>query len=301
MPELSGRKVTLLVAGLVIAVACAGGTAETSSSTSSPTGTSPTSTTTMVLATSHGTVDAMLVLGDWGSGTPSQEAVAEAMSRYADEHAVAAVLTTGDNFYTDDTETLMRPISWATTAGIPFWITWGNHDVESQGRIGQLDEAFDSPPRWAVYGWGLIDVVVLDSNQIDTDEQLEFLDDAISDSTRPTVVAFHHPVYSCGLYGPDEDILDQWVTLFDDDVFLVLNGHDHNYQRFESGDTTFIVTGGGGERIYPVGACAGANPEIGSSAELHHFLAMTQTDTTVVVEVISVTGEVIDEVRLPLP
>jgi hypothetical protein len=85
--------------------------ATTTSSTMAATTTAPSTTTTTF---GDRDSDALLVIGDWGSGTLPQGAVAGAMMRYAEDNAVEAILTTGDNFYSDDAEFLMHPFGWAS-------------------------------------------------------------------------------------------------------------------------------------------------------------------------------------------
>jgi len=296
--------VSKAVPALLLAVlsACSpeiAGTTSTNEAVERSTTTAESSTTsTTSLATS--TSSQVLVLGDWGSGTSSQRSIADAMARHAATHEIDAILTTGDNFYSDDADLLMEPLGWAVEGDIPFWITWGNHDRETNTRIDAVDDSFGSPPRWAVFEWGTVDVIVLDSNQVDSDDQREFLMDALADTDDPTIVVFHHPALSCGSYRDSQPILDQWVPLFDDDVFLVLSGHDHNYQRFEHDGVIYVVSGGGGQSLYEIGECDVDHPELLGGKTVHHFLVLDQTDG-VTVTALDVNGNVIDEVDLALP
>ena len=272
--------------------------AATTSSSAEPT--TATTTTTLVDTTTTlevGDVDAVLVVGDWGSGNLPQGAVAGAMMRYAEANEVEAILTTGDNLYSDDIEFLLHPFSWAIEAEIPFWVAWGNHDVESEDRIDAMVEAFDDPPRWTSHRWGRVDVVILDSTDIDSEEQLQFLTDTLAASERATIVALHHPPYSCGSHSDSENVEDTFLPLFDEDVFLVLSGHDHNYQRFQDGDITFVVTGGGGAELTDLDTCSVDHPERSSGESIHHFLVLEQRDA-VVVSVIDVNGTTLDTWRM---
>ena len=220
--------------------------------------------------------------------------------RYAEDHDVAAILTTGDNFYSDDAEFLMEPYSWSEETGIPWWITWGNHDIDSEQRIEAVNQVFDDPPRWTAHRWGGIDVVSLDSTQVDSEEQDEFLEEELSESTNQTIVVFHHPRYTCGTYS-DTDSVDRWVSQFDDDVVLVLNGHEHSYQRFEVDDVIYTVTGGGGAALTDLVACPDGHPDRDAGESVHHFLALTQGDEGLTLTAIDVNGDVIDEFSLALP
>lgn len=296
--------------GVVVLSACATGdpTGTASSTTVSPT--IPTSTETTILAPVDATTTTLaftpagtelFVVGDWGSGLLPEGAVAGAMQRHAEMRDVEALLTTGDNLSSNDAKFLLRPYSWVEEGGIPWWITWGNHDVESEDRIEAVNQAFASPPRWAIHRWGDIDVVIVDSTQVTNPAQAVFLTTAMAQSNRPTIVAMHHPPYSCTHVEPTIDEVDQVVELLDHDVVLVLSGHDHSYQRFERGDVSFVVTGGGGSPLHELSDCPADHPELLVGAALHHFVVLTQTAESIELAAIDVNGDVIDETSVALP
>jgi hypothetical protein len=242
----------------------------------------------------------LLVVGDWGSGTEPQGAVAGAMARFAEGDQIAAILTTGDNFYSDAAEFLLAPFDWAIGGGIEFWIAWGNHDVETPDRIEAVNDAFGGPPMWTSHVWGEAEVVILDSNHVHDEAQLAFLESEMDRIEAPTIVVFHHPALSCSDNGDAESIFEAWVPLFDEDVVLVLSGHDHNYQRFEMEEITYVVTGGGGGRLHGLEDCPAGHPERIEAAEIHHFLLMDQDRERIRVDVIDVVGGVIDSFDIPL-
>lgn len=311
--DLRSAAALLLVAGLLSACGSGSGNGATSTPTTTSTPDSATTTTNIATATSpapstttssSATVelpDNLVVVGDWGSGTAPEGAVAGAMQRYVRDNDVAAILTTGDNFYSDDAEFLMQPYGWVAEETIDWWITWGNHDVESDSRVEAVNKTFDKPPRWGVHSWGAIDVIVLDSNQITSLEQGAFLLRAMAGSERPTVIVLHHPPYSCSHHGSTTEVVNQVIGIFDEDVFLVLSGHDHNYQRFENQDVTYVVTGGGGRSLYDLQECPANHPERLAGAELHHFLALQQQESSLQMTVFDVNGETIESLRLELP
>jgi predicted phosphodiesterase len=244
--------------------------------------------------------ESLLVVGDWGTGTDGQREVAEQMANYARRRTVAAIVTTGDNFYSDDASDLMKPFAWATDRDIPFLIAWGNHDVETQRRIELIDHTFGHPPRWWSHDWGPVDIVILDSNQVDSDQQRRFLLDSLTTSDDPTIVVLHHPPYSCGVHGDTEIVQDEWLPHFDDDVFLVLSGHEHTYQHFESDDITYVVTGGGGGGLTELGDCPNDHPRRIAGKATHSFVVLELTDS-LNVTALDAGGEVIDEFSLRLP
>jgi predicted phosphodiesterase len=242
----------------------------------------------------------LMVVGDWGSGTSAQTAVASAMASHAEDREMAAIVTTGDNLYSDDAETLMEPFAWVAEREIPFIVSWGNHDIESQDRVAVVDQAFGDPPLWSRHRWGDVELVIIDSNQVDSEAQLDFLQAALSAGDDPTVIVFHHPPYSCGSHGPTTATQDEWLPHFDDDVFLVLSGHEHNYQRFESEDVTFVVTGGGGAGVTDLAPCPANHPGRRKGQAVNHFVALHQGEG-LELTAIDLEGTVLDEVVLPLP
>lgn len=243
----------------------------------------------------------LLVLGDWGSGTSAQEEVARAMADAAEALDPVAIVTTGDNFYSDDAAALMEPYRWATARDIPFLITWGNHDIENANRVEIIDETFDDPPNWVVHEWGAVDLLLLDSNQVDSTEQVEFMTTVLESSSDPTIVVFHHPPYSCGAHGDTPSVKETWVPKFDDDVFLVLSGHEHNYQRFKIENVSYVVTGGGGRTLTELAVCSTDHPDRVAGASTHNFVTLEQERGEVSLTALDADGTVIDEVSLPLP
>ena len=303
-----------LALSVVLLLGACGGeaTANTSTSTTAVTSTSAvTSLPTVITSTTVSSTTpsaraesdsaSLLVFGDWGSGTLPQGAVAGAMQRYAEQNDPHAILTTGDNFYSDDWEFLMEPYGWATESEIPFWITWGNHDVETETRIGAVNQVFGDPPRWTVQEWGGLDIIILDSNQITSPQQALFFLNAMSDSDRPTIVAMHHPPYSCAHRESTSELINQVVEILDDDVVLVLSGHEHVYQRFEHDGVAYVVTGGGGATIYELSECPVTQPEPLAGEATYHFLALEQTTTSMQVTAIDINGDVIDEFTVSFP
>ena len=92
-------------------------------------------------------------------------------------------------------------------------------DVEDPDRIEAVNRAFEDPPRWVAFSWGAVDMVILDSTQVNSAEQRGFLE-AEMESNRPTVVALHYPPYSCAGRDDGREVLSTWVPAFDDDVVL---------------------------------------------------------------------------------
>lgn len=146
---------------------------------------------------------------------------------------------------------------------IPFFPARGNHDF---GR--SFYEGFFSPPSfnsgselYYSFDYGKLHVLVLDTSTLLTDEaQTQFAEADLADQEsqgypRPIVVAFHSAGVSDGRHGNNRVVRDQWFPIFQEyGVDLVLQGHDHIYERFNPiNGVTYVVTGGGGAGLYDAG------------------------------------------------
>jgi len=124
--------------------------------------------------------------------------------------------------------------------------------------------------RWYSLDWGPdLHVVVLDSEILDNgsntwNTQLAWLENDLSANASRMwkIVIFHRPPYSSGPHGSNSAIRQAWGPIFDNyHVDLVVNGHDHLYERtypiYEntvksspSEGTVYIVSGGWGAPLY---------------------------------------------------
>jgi hypothetical protein len=86
--------------------------------------------------------------------------------------------------------------------------------------------------------------------------------DLAAHRTRCTLAYWHHPRFSSGLHGNTQTVAPLWRALYDAGADLVLNGHDHDYERFapqtpagradaRRGIREFVV-GTGGRSHYPI-------------------------------------------------
>jgi hypothetical protein len=67
--------------------------------------------------------------------------------------------------------------------------------------------------------------------------QYQFLQNDLQNSAKEcTLVFFHHARFSSGTHGNDADVADFWDLMYNDGVELVLNAHDHTYERFLAQD-----------------------------------------------------------------
>ncbi|MBV1854947.1 metallophosphoesterase family protein [Catellatospora tritici] len=212
-------------------------------------------------------VPAVLVgAGDIGScASDGDEITAKLLDRIP-----GTVFTLGDNAYVAGTAAQFQKC---------YEPYWGRHRDRTRPTIGNHDSRTDEGDPYYDYfgkaagpkgkGWYSYElngwqVLVLNStcDLVDCDadsEQLEWLADELSDSDAKCQVAmFHHPYFTSGSKHHSEPrVKPFWDVLYKHGVDVVLNGHNHNYERFApqnpdgkadaDGIAEFIVgTGGGG-------------------------------------------------------
>jgi acid phosphatase type 7 len=187
------------------------------------------------------------------------------------------VLTLGDNAYPDGTaqdfEECYEP-SWGQfkerTRPAP-----GNHEYESGGASAYFDyfgdAAGDPDKGYYSYDLGGWHFVALNSN---CGEELRCgpgspqgrwleKDLAASDEEACTLAYFHHPLFTSGSYRPGIKRVERlWEILYAGGVDVVLNGHDHNYQRFAPQDPQGRADPEDGIREFVVGTGGRSNYQI---------------------------------------
>lgn len=145
----------------------------------------------------------------------------------------------------------------------------GNHDLKTDGGAPFLEAfgAADAPPlsegRYGSFDYGPLHVVLLDSNEEDSDlldRQVAWLDADLGWATRPWKVAVCHvPLwFGTSLRGNEVSDTQQrvssalWRVCVERGVSVVFAGHQHWYERSRPVEGVVqIVTGGGGEDVRP--------------------------------------------------
>jgi len=208
---------------------------------------------------------------------------------------ISYAAASGRGLLTDDYD----PYEWDAFFGeiepvagsVPWQIAVGNHELEPwyspDGNAGQHARfGFPGPQTYYAFRYGNVGVVSLDANDVSYEIQANLgytegrqtawlaqtLAEFRADPDVDFVVAyFHHCAYcTCISHGSDGGVREAWVPLFDAySVDLVINGHNHVYERTDplregvagaappgsvvypaSAGTTYIVAGAGGKGLY---------------------------------------------------
>ncbi len=144
----------------------------------------------------------------------------------------------------------------------------GNHDFGEKGGAAYYqyfgEAAGEAGKGYYSYDLGTWHIVVLNSecHRVSCEigsEQVEWLRaDLAAHPARCTLAYWHEPRFSSGRYGNNADYEPFWQVLYEHGVEVVLNSHEHLYERFapmtptgkldtERGIRQFIVGTGGGK------------------------------------------------------
>ncbi|MSQ22424.1 MAG: hypothetical protein EXR53_03830 [Dehalococcoidia bacterium] len=242
------------------------------------------------------------VKGDWGSAHPAQAEVTTRMCEWRTHKGFAYVVTTGDNFYNPDGQATASnyydPEQCLFTNWHHYWqAAWGNHDYS--GRATQ--EVLDSPiePKYFMWTEGKVAFFAYDGTVV-TQEQRDWLRREVCASIAPVKIIYgHQPPFSTGEHGSDLTVRDFVHHVARDcGVQLVLSGHDHLYERSAPIDgVTYIVTGGGGQRLYE---CGTTENWVALCDSRYHFLYVVVNNAKIRVQAVGTDGLVFDTVNIPL-
>lgn len=193
------------------------------------------------------------VLGDFGVAEKTQYQLADKMAVLHGKFRFNTVLLTGDNLYggerpQDFKNKFETPYKALLDAGVKFYASLGNHDAREQryyklfNMDGKLYYTFSPQPEVRFFA--------LESTYM-APEQVAWLEKELEISgSKWKIVFFHHPLYSSGeRHGSDVKLRETLEPLFlKYNVSVVLNGHDHFYERIKpQKDITYFVVGSGGK------------------------------------------------------
>lgn len=124
-----------------------------------------------------------------------------------------------------------------------------------------------------------------------TAEQLEWLDSL--PRGKRYVPFFHYPAYpTMAGHGADAKVLRDFVPRFKKlGVKLVLNGHNHGYDRAVVDGVQWVTSGGGGAPLYP---CGPAKAYTKVCASEHHYLKCEASASSIRCIAKTLAGKVLD-------
>jgi calcineurin-like phosphoesterase family protein len=241
--------------------------------------------------------------GDIGwCGSPAPDLTAKLL----EANPTATVFTAGDNAYPNGNA------GDFSACYNPYWgrvknrtkPTPGNHDYATAGASAYFDYFGDAAgPRGAGYysfqrGPWLILMLNSEQEIRAGSVQHEWLGEQLAaNPTGCQMAIWHRPLFTSGKNGPNPDMRDMFRVIYELGVDVLINGHDHSYERFAPQDSTGradptkgvrqFVVGTGGAELYQRASTA-ANSEAFSSS--YGVLKLTLTAGTYQWEFIPTAG-----------
>ncbi|MFL6113099.1 MAG: LamG-like jellyroll fold domain-containing protein, partial [Catenulispora sp.] len=169
---------------------------------------------------------------------------------------LSAVLTLGDNVYEDGTAAAFSA-SYNPTWGLYRNITYpvpGNHDYHTAAGIDYYDyyngagalsgRAGNEGAGYYSFNVGSWHVIALNSNctelpggcGLGSPQEQWLAQDLANDRAACTLAYWHHPLFHSGGEGGGELTQQMFTDLYNAHATLVVNGHEHQYERFAPQD-----------------------------------------------------------------
>ena len=226
------------------------------------------------------------------------------------------IFTAGDNAYEDGTARQFADCyepTWGRVKDRTILPAAGNHDWNTPGAAGYLGYfgtiAAPAGVTWYSRDLGAWHVVVLDSDCVqvggcglDSAQGRWLAADLAASSARCTLAIWHHPRFTSAERGNNDQVGPFWDLLQRDGAELVVNGHEHDYERFAPQDPSGrqerpggireIVVGTGGAELTGFPRTA-ANSEF-RMAGTYGVLRLTLHPANYDWEFLPVTGEIAD-------
>ena len=228
----------------------------------------------------------------------TDEATAKLLDRIS-----GTVFTTGDNVYMRGTYNEYNSCYHTTwgrhksrTKPVP-----GNHDYNTSGAAGYF-QYFSNTPSYYAYNLGDWRIYALNS-EIDvsaTSAQVKWLKKDLAANPKLCVLAYWHRArWSSGRHhGSDSTYQALWETLYGAGAELVINGHEHHYERFKQMDASGaavskglreIVVGTGGAALYRFGSIRSTS--VVRSSSTHGVLKLTLNTNSYTWKFVPVAGQ----------
>lgn len=181
----------------------------------------------------------------------------------------------------------------------PYYPVPGNHEGEASNYFKYFPHS-----RNYSFDYGNAHFIGLDTNitssQFAAQEKWLRADLAAHKNAVWRIVFCHHPLYSSSTGSSriaEAARLSARLLpiLKTGQVQLVLSGHDHNYQRYESEGIQFIVTGGGGAPLY---AMKVTSPLARKTARVYHVCSIHVNGSALSIHVIQPDGTLVEDLQL---
>jgi hypothetical protein len=185
------------------------------------------------------------------------------------------------------------------------FVAIGNHELYEDQAGANFIKYFGFPatPSPRLYGtarWGPVRFFFLNAqHDWSAGEERQWLEQELADADREAglvwrIAVLHQGAWSSGPHGPSANVVSAHIPelLAAHGVDLLVSGHDHIYERGDGGTLKYIVSGGGGGPLYPIGS---RGPSVRKAESVYHFVEITaSSDTLRIVARRAADGSVLD-------
>lgn len=206
-----------------------------------------------------------VALGDFGTGSSTQYAVAKAMENHCKKMGCDFALSLGDNIYNNGVQSVNDPLFQShfekpfARLNFPFYMVLGNHDyrgnVQAQIDYSKKSKKWVFPRRYYHFQKGPVTFLALDTNTPADGGQKAFVSEVKQQLDTPWLITFgHHPRKTYSAYknalNPDlKNLLDGLCGVSQ----FYLAGHEHDQQHLKPHCGTDYVISGTGAGYRPNG------------------------------------------------
>lgn len=267
----------------------------------------------------------LIALGDSGKGKGKsrQFSISSALNLlYAEKTFESGILLLGDNLdcNSDDAanvedasrRSFEKPFADLLTEGVPFYAVLGNHDNNPLIREFELKYPLFHMEGHRYYsklfGDGLMETFMLDSNTLyskeSEPEQIAWLERSLAESKAAwKVVVLHNPVYTTAKRHPsDPHMIEKLEPIFRKyGVSIVLQGHNHLYERLSPIQGITYITAGSGGTINENDLRPNAPERMAGNDQTEVFLMLEFDERTCHLMAYDSLGSVVDETMMSNP
>jgi acid phosphatase type 7 len=179
------------------------------------------------------------------SGSADETCQMKATSDLLLNQKLTAVLPLGDLQYEKgEADGFLRSYdpTWGRLKDISYPVV-GNHEYYTKDAAPYYQyfgKAAGEPTKgYYSYNIGSWHIIALNSNceevggcQAGSPQEQWLQQDLAKHTNACTLAYWHHPRFSSGAHGNNEDLDAFWQALYQADAEVILNGHDHHYERF---------------------------------------------------------------------
>ncbi len=148
----------------------------------------------------------------------------------------------------------------------------GNHEYGTSGasayfayfgsRAGTAGQGYYS---FNYGGWHIVGLNSEISHTAGSAQEVWLKNDLAANTAQCTVAFFHRPRFSSGEHGNNTDVGPFWTDLYNANAEIVMNGHDHDYERFAPQNPSGAADSTRGIREFVVGTAGVAERPMGTT------------------------------------